>query len=327
MNMTLKNTKILTSLAVILSLILVSGCLGGGDEKEAGLGADSLELAIDSEGRLIFDSGETFTITMDVENVGLLDVFNVNTTIIGYGGLSGTTLSGEYKMAGKLDRPRPDLDMVGGSATWDWDVNAPTVAADAPDVVIKLTGEVYYTTKSTAVQKVVAAKRDYVVKLQERGEAVPEHPATNAQNGPISLDVEVPGPYVSVPDAANTSFRVKFILRNDGSGNVYARTLSPKKRDYLEEINVTIPKGLTIDTSNCDLTVSGSNVVTAEKYIHLDATNAKLRLMEGGLKRDLGCRINVDESYVVGYQTFDLNARVDYTYLQDITREITTEGV
>jgi len=342
------NTKFITGFAIILSVLLVSGCIGGDDDRhEPGEGADSLDLLIDTEGRTTFDSQEEFTITLTAENLGPFDIEDVDTRLVGFGGISGTNLAGVRNWTDKMARPRPDIEMVGESATYDWDVTAPRVSSDSPDVTITLTGETRFRTKSLAVQKVVVADKEYLVQMEERGETVPVNPATEAQSGPISIDVEVPDPYVNVPKAASTAdFRVKIKLLNDGSGNVYARTLGTKDRDYLERITLTTPAGITVNLGNCDFkvvpfgqynnttdivpmteTMTAANVST-EKTLYINGSNpTKLRMIEGGLSRDISCTLTVDkDNYVSGYQTFELYAQADYTYLQDKVREITIEG-
>ena len=332
----MKISKTFASIGILLSMILIAGCLGSDSSSgSAGYGQDSLDLSIDTEGRTTFDSKETFIITMTSENVGPFDITDVKTRLVGYGGISkvgGGSLSTKESMADTLDRPRPDLDLVGGSATWDWDVNAPTVSVDAPDVDIRLTGEVFYTTKSLAVQKVVVANKDYVIQLEERGEVVPVNPATEALNGPVSIDVEVADPYI-LTQGTTPSFRVKLALNNDGSGNVFATTIPGKERDWIEKVTMTVPIGLTVDNDNCDfdVVIPAENIATAEKTLTLDENSvaeklAKLRLMEGGLKRDIACRLFVDKTQVTGYQTFELYAQTDYTYLQDIVRDLVVQG-
>jgi len=349
MNIIMNNKKILTSFAIILSLILVSGCLGAGKKEKVGtIGEDSLEIMIDTEGMLSFDSKQDFIITMAAENFGPFDLENVTTNLIGYDGIShkevGVKLSDEQQLALRLDRPRPDLDMLGGSSTFDWPVTAPTVAETSPPLEVMLTGEIYYRTKSLGTQRVVVADRNYVTQMKERGEAVPVNPSTESLNGPISINVDVPEPFVSTT-GTSPWFRVKVVLNNDGSGNLYARTLNSaaRDRDYLEELTLKVPAGLTVDLANCDFNVTfdgdagenqEDNAVNAdiEKNLFIDATSpaskkVHLRLMEGGLTRTVDCRLKVDEQSVTGYQTFELYTEAEYTYLQDILRPITILGV
>jgi hypothetical protein len=327
----MKNIKTLAVFAILLSVILVAGCLGGDKTKgQAGFGEDSLDVFIDTEGRSTFDSGEEFTITIDAENFGPFDVSDVNTSLIGFGGLSltdpdpGEKLSHERKLSSFFGRPQPELDVSGGFGTEDWEVTAPTVSEDSPDVNIRLTGQVFYRTKSLGVQKVVVADKDYLVQMEERGETVPVNPVTDALNGPVSLDVEVPNPYVIVRADKESSFVVKIMLNNDGSGNVYARPTKlggGKDRDYLENVTITYPAnvGLTPDIDgNCDFELDAGNKIKA--------IDTKLRMMSGGASRDLSCEFKLDADSITGYQTFEFYAQTEYTYLQDVVTDIVIEG-
>jgi hypothetical protein len=339
----MKNTKIFASVLIILAVVLVAGCGDDDTKGQAGYGEDSIDMIFDTEGRSVFDSNEDFIITMTVENFGPFDVENVKTKLIGFGGLTtvGTPLSTDVLLATKLDRPRPELEVAGGFATKDWEVVAPNVSADSPDVEVLLTSEVYYRTKSLGVQKVVVAEKDYIDKLAARGEIIPVNPMTDSMNGPISLDMAVPDPYVTIRQE-NESLRVKISLDNDGSGTVYARPdLSEgKNTDYLESVTLKVPVGLRVDLANCDFDITVVDGWTAdatatnsskEKILYIDGTSTaklpKLRLMEGGLRRDLACTLLVDkETYVSGYQTFELYAQADYSYMQDAIRSVIISG-
>ncbi|MFH1450543.1 MAG: hypothetical protein ABIF92_01005 [archaeon] len=331
----MKTTKTLAILGIVLSVILISGCLGGGDTKgQAGFGEDSLDMYIDTEGRTTFDSEEAFVITLSVENFGPFDVTNVQSRLIGFGGITADSgkLSATVNMSSFLERPRPDLEVPGGFSTKDWDVKAPKVSPDSPDVEILLTGQALYNTKSLANQKVVVAKKEYLVELEQRGEEVPVNPAVEALNGPVSIDTEIPQPYVTLRDT-DPSFTVKILLSNDGSGIVSSRDpLNTQDRDYLENITLTVPVGLKIDKSNCDFEIADAdNVYTAEKILKIDsdfgtAKKTKLRLMDGGKTRDVSCRLLVDSEDFEGYQTYELYAQTDYTYVQEVVRDITVQG-
>jgi hypothetical protein len=321
--------------AILLAVIMASGCLetsGGSDYYLSGSGEDSLDVFIDTEGRTSFDSMEPFIITVGVDNYGPFDVTDVETSLVGYGGITpqdiGTSLSGLQSMADLLDKPNPEVDMVGGSATWDWDVYAPFVADDSPDVEITLTGEVYYRTKSIAKQKLVVVEKDYLDKLQSRNEEIPVNPDTESENGPVSIDVEIPDPYVRMVDDT-TSFRVKLIVINDGSGNVYGRWGGGLgDYDYLEKVTLELPIGLMADPDNCDFVIPANNNYDEIKTLLIDDVNnrGKLRLLDGGSYRELYCRLDADRDYVNGYQTFELYAETEYSYLQDVIRRLVMGG-
>jgi len=329
----MKSTKLFTGFAILLAITLVSGCLETGPAyKPAGYGKDVLDLYIDTEGRTTFDSMEPFIITITAENVGLFDITDVETMLIGYGGITpqdvGTSLSSLRSMADLLEKPRPEVDMLGGSATWDWDTYAPFVGEDSPDVEIMLTGEVYYRTKSLAQQKLVIVERDYLTKLAERGETIPVNPETEAKNGPVSIDVEVPNPYVRMT-GDTSKFSVKLIVINDGSGNVYGRWGGGLgDYDYLEKVTLEVPAGLIADSDNCDFKIPSNNNYDSIKMLVIDEDNkkGKLRLLEGGSYRELYCRFETDSNYVNGYQTFELYAQAEYSYLQDVPRKLIILG-
>ncbi len=326
-----ERVKLLSILGLVLAVI-ISGCVGGGGgQRIFNLGEDALKVNIDTEGRSSFDSLEPFTITVTAENTGKFDVSNVASRLQGYDGITSTEtpralLSDLRDLSpSMLDRPQPDKKVAGGTGTIDWDVAAPFVPVDSPDREIILTGEVTYDTKSLATQRVVAATRTHIENLQARGESLPTMPETDAVNGPVSIDVEIPLPYVKVIGQKN-EFPVRIHLNNDGSGTLLNKDIS--EYDYLGKVILKVPPGLGIDTANCDLKLLGNNDLGAERTLTVDLQNnrEKLRLLQGGATRDLNCKLYVDSDYVTGYNTFDLSISTYYTYIQDISKSLVIKG-
>ncbi|MDP6585042.1 MAG: hypothetical protein QF535_10315, partial [Anaerolineales bacterium] len=250
----MKTTKLFASFIILIAVVLAAGCLESGatTSRASGYGEDSLDLFIDTEGRTSFDSMEPFIISLTAENVGPFDVSDVETNLVGYSGITpqdrGTSLSASHAMATILDKPNLEDGLAGGLATWDWDVYAPFVGVDAPDVEITLTGEVFYRTKSLVNQTLVVVEKD---SLDRQGSDLPVSPETNAENGPVSITMDVPDPYVRMVDDV-TSFRVTILVINDGTGNVYGRWGGGLgDYDYLEKITLEIPNGLRADPDNC----------------------------------------------------------------------------
>src|SRR3989344_405632 len=302
----------LLSVLVLVAVVVFAGCIGrgGGDRKFLNFGEDALKIAIDTEGRSTFDSLQQFTVTVTAENIGKFDVFNVTSRLQGYDGITSTEtpraqLSDERSLSqSTLDRPQPDKKVAGGTGSVDWDVAAPFVPVDSPDRELILTGEAIYDTKSLATQRVVAATRTHVVNLEARGEAVPVMPETDALNGPIAIDVEIPVPYVKVIGKRN-DFPVRIHLNNDGSGTLLNREIG--EFDFLSKVIMKVPPGVGIDARNCDFVQIGTTDIGLEKTLIIDLSNnrQKLRLLEGGATRDMNCRLYADSEFVTGYNTFD----------------------
>ncbi len=324
----------LFSILALVSVVVIAGCIGGGGAGQRPLfshGTDSLKIALDTEGRSTYDSLQPFTTTVTAENIGNFDIFNATARLQGYDGIVSTEtppalLSDEKVMSPpNMDRPQPDKKVAGGTSTIDWDVVAPFIPVDAPDREIILTGEVVYDTKSLATQRVVAATRTHVKNLEAKGEAVPVIPETDALNGPIAIDVEIPVPYVKVIQQRN-EFPVRLHFFNDGTGTLLNREIT--KYDFLNRVVVKVPPGVGVDTSNCDLTSIGASDLGSEKTLVVDLNNnrQKLRLLEGGATRDLNCRLYVDSDYVTGYNTFDLSVLTYYTYVQGVSKRLLIKG-
>lgn len=321
----------LLSLTLVF-VIIIAGCVGGPQRGLFNIGQDALKISVDTEGRDTFDSLQPFTITVTAENTGLFNVENVASRLQGYDGLTAQSpnvqLSAEKRISpSTLDRPDAEKNIPGGTGTVDWDVYAPFVGAAEPDREITLTAEVLYDTKSLATQRVVAATRDYITQAQARGEQVPTMPETESLNGPIAVDVEIPSPYIKVLGDQRTDFRAKLSFNNDGSGTLLNRDNS--QTDYLTNVILRVPPGIGFDATNCDLVPIGSTSdVSVERSLVVDMKNnpEKLRLLEGGLTRDLNCHLYVDKDYVSGYNTFDLKVESDYTYIQDVQHQLTIKG-
>lgn len=326
------SVKYLALVLALAAVIAIAGCIGGGGQKNLfSMGKDALSLSIDAEGVTTFDSLQPFTITLNAENTGSFDATNASGRLQGFGGLtartSGERLSLEKAMSPKnLDRPQPDKKIAGGTGTVEWEVSAPYVAVDAPDAEIVLTGEVFYTTKSLASQRIVAATQTYIKNAEARGEQIAAIPITDSINGPVAVDVEAAIPYVKVLGEPQTDFRIKIMLNNDGSGTLYNRGLN--LYDYLDKIIVKLPAGIGVDTSNCDLQLISTSGIDSIKTLVIDNTHSreKLRLLEGGVTRNLNCHLYADSSYVTGYNTFDLKIEAFYTYIQQVTKRLLIKG-
>ena len=316
---------------VLIAVIFFAGCAGG-KKGVFNFGKDSLNVGIDTEGRDTFDSLQPFTITVTAENTGLFDAEKVGSRLQGYDGITAQSqnvkLSDEKKLSpSTLDRPDSEKKTKGGIGTFDWDVYAPFVGEGEPDRFITLTAEVLYDTKSLATQRVVAATRDYINDAQARGESVPTMPETESLNGPISVDVEIPAPYIKLLGDQQTDFRAKITFNNDGTGTLLNR--ANDQTDYMTKVVLKIPAGVGVDAANCDLVPLGSTSdVTVERSLIVDLTHnpEKLRLLEGGLTRDLNCHLYVDKDYVSGYNTFNLKVESYYTYIQDIQHDLVIKG-
>jgi hypothetical protein len=324
-----KMKKILPILALI-AVLAVAGCGGSGDSTGFTSG-DALSITIDTEGKTTFDSQEPFYITIDATNDGYFDAENVHARLTGYDGITeigGSTLSEEVTLTpSTLLAPDDDLGLAGGNGDYTWDVKAPVVREHEPDRYVTLTSEIFYDYTSTATQSMVAVTREYLQKLDDRGESFNIYPEGESLNGPVSVEMLVPDPYVKVI-GDDTDFRIKVLLYNDGSGNVYHDALH--KYDYLRKVKVTVPAGLKIDKTSCDFDVVGSNDVDTEKVMTIEATGSsqsKMRLLEGGAERVLQCKLMVDKSMVSsGYNTYTFNTEVEYTYVQSIEHDLTFVG-
>ncbi len=325
-----KSHRIVIVFALIV-VIALAGCTGK-QKNLFNIGKDSLNIGVDTEGRDTFDSLQPFTITVTSENTGLFDATNVSSRLQVYDVItpqsSSVKLSDEKRMSPSLlDRPDSEKRIPGGVGTVDWDVYAPFVGEAEPDRFITLTAEVLYDTKSLATQRVVAATREYVTDAQARGENVPTMPETESLNGPIAVDVEIPSPYVRVLGDQQTDFRAKISLDNDGTGTLLNRISDQK--DYLSSVVLRVPAGVGFDATNCDFVPIGSTSdITTERTLIIDLQHnpEKLRLLEGGLTRDLNCHMYIDKDYVSGYNTFNLKIESYYTYIQDIQHDLTIKG-
>lgn len=332
-------TNKLAILGIVLSAILTAGCMGGGDNQGGyGYGGDSLELFIDTEGRSTFDSGENFAITISAENFGPFDVSGVRTRLIGFGGVTLTApnpatekLSDWKNLAPNyLVKPKAETEEPGGIGTRDWAVTAPTLDIDSPIVDLQLTGEVKYETYSLAKQQIVVVEKEYLNQLEQSGQSVPVNTLIDSQNGPVSIDVVAPSPYVTVRKA-DKSFTLKVSLNNDGSGVVFGSDEAGSKKDYIGNITLTVPDGLKADTANCDFGLKiGSNPNDFEKEKTFEITplttaSAKLRLMNGGKNRDVSCRFLANAT-VAGYQSYQLYAETEYIYKQDAAAAISIQA-
>lgn len=329
----MNKSNILTGFAIIFAVMLTSGCIQQGSVSPMGsAGRDSLKLAVDTEGRTSFVSMEPFLIALTAENTGDFDVTDVETALIGYDAISpqekGKSLAEPRWMADILNKPNQQVNTLGGAATAEWDVYAPFVSEDSPDVEVVLTGEVFYRTKSFVKQALVVAEYDYIKALNDRSQQLPAAPATEAKNGPVSITIIAPDPYVEMVDDTK-EFSVKVAMSNDGSGNIYGRWGGGMgDYNYLERLTLEVPEGLKVDADNCDFVAPAGNTFIGIKTLVIDDSNnrGKLRLLGGGYKRELFCRLIADSDYVNGYNTFQINAEAEYSYLQDITRKLIITG-
>ena len=331
----MKNTLSKYSLALIVPLLLLlvifsSGCVSsGGGQTPTNYGNDLLKLSIDTEGRTTMDSLENFMISVSAQNVGAVDAENVQARLEGYDGITSNShevLSDLKDLSpSTIEKPNTDQGLPGGTGDVSWDVTAPYVPGDSPDREITMTADVLYDTKSLATQRIVVATKEYVDSATSRGEQVPVSPSTNVLNGPVSIGVNVGGPYIKLI-GSQTDFRLLITLDNDGTGSVYNRDFADY--DYLNKIVLKVPKGLDVDTSNCDFTLVSGSGISAEKTLIIDQTHNrnKLRLTNGGSHRDLSCRLIVNRDYVSDYNTFDVSVNAYYTYLQSVTRKIVVKG-
>lgn len=333
-----KNTKLFL-VAILVTIIALSGCIGGGDSgiRLSGAGGDALELSIDTEGRTTFDSLEPFIITVQAENVGEFDADAVTARLQGYDGIIPVSVSrlSDYQdfVPSNLERPNYENDVPGGTGDVDWDVKAPYLSSDAPDVNLNLIAEILYDSKSLAARKVVIATATEIEKLEQRGESVSVESSTEALNGPVSIQVETDEPYLRM-SSAKEEFRLTITLLNDGNGNVYDRgaTDENKRLDYLSKATLKVPAGLDVDEANCDFELvspTSGSIIDAEKTLIIDdghGNSEKLRLTEGGSSRNLNCRLTAFSDDVAGFNTYNLQVVVDYTYLQSITKKITIQG-
>ncbi|MFH1424426.1 MAG: hypothetical protein ABIG20_01960 [archaeon] len=328
-------------IALLIAVVAVSGCISGGDGSlsSGGTGDDALDIYIDTEGRDIFDSLDSFIITIDAENIGEFNAENVEAHLQGYDGIIYSTDSSarlsDFKplTPNTLDRPDSTNDVPGGTGDVDWDVRAPYLSNEAPDVDIYLVGEIMYDYKSLATRTVAIATAEEVEKLEQRGESIPIESGTDALNGPIGIEVESDTDYVRLT-SAKQDFRLKISLFNDGSGTVYNRYASDKnkKADYLTKIVMKVPAGLDVDEANCDFELespSGGSRIDSEKTLVIEEGSKnedKLRMTQGGFQRDLNCKLTAYSDKVGGFNTYRIPITAEYTYLQSVSKDITVIG-
>ena len=316
--------------AVLLAVITVSGCLGGGGQETRifGLGDDALDLDFESTHTSV-DSLEPFLLTLKATNVGEYDAENVEARLTGYDGISsssGDQLSKFKPVSSKISAPNDELDLPGDTRDLQWDVFAPYLSEELPDQEIDLTAEIFYDYRSRASIPIVAVTREYIDSLETRGETLPTSPYLNALNGPISIDILVPDPYVELIDD-DVEARVNVYLANDGSGNVYNRERD--EYDMLTKVTLAVPEGITIDKDNCDFDFDGENEPDQPKTLIIDSEHNKnkLRLLSGATERTLSCSLYVHRDYAGGgYQTFSVDVSTYYTYLQAVTKKIIVSG-
>ena len=239
----------------ILAVVLVSGCIGGGNTVDFGDGVVIQAWEPDFS-RLYSD--ETIQFQLRVQNQGEIDATDLSAKVMGIDtGRDGWDLDvavGNDKRD-LLLAPNPDTNTPGEVWTMIWSGTAPELTRGMENVYSPIV-RVSYVYSGSATKTITLVDAQELRRIIQQGSSLPSQP-TVATAGPISIEVTT-GNYVKT-QKEDDPFPINIVLRNNGwsaGGSAIpvdeSGLRSPNNYNYPVHMEIEMPSGLRIDSDTCD---------------------------------------------------------------------------
>ncbi len=239
----------------VLAVILVSGCVGGGDSVEFGNGV--VIQAWEPDFSRLY-SGETIQLQLKVQNQGEIDATDLEARIMGIDtgrdgwDLDVTVGSDEREL---LLAPNPDTNTPGEVWTTIWTGTSPELVRGMEhtyEPIVRLS----YVYSGTATKTITLVDAQELRRIIQQGKSLPSQ-STMSTAGPLSIEVQT-GNYVKTQkedDPFPINIRITNTMWNGGGSTIpidESGLRSPRNYNYPVHMEIEMPSGLRIDRDTCD---------------------------------------------------------------------------
>lgn len=314
----------------LVSVILLSGCIGGGESTIRGYpGAIITDFSpIASSIR----AGSPVNLYITVQNQGYEDATDANVVLFNCGpintgdstGIPGTSASGDYtcnkNISSKpftLAKPDPSLNIVG--EVKEAEISLPTTASMFPEgrTSQTFTARLTYDYKATASRDIFFTT---FANWKEKGGAVTSGPLNEFSTpATISLSINAPSDLIilTAPDTQQ-EFTVGLSIRNTGGGFVKDKALKEIKLCYDKDFVVPIKDTGTGMYGNFDKIESG---IESDCLVIINKENLMLIGLTNQYK-DLSARFMNKKDAIQVQDITGFDAEIAYTYMIDRSTSI-----
>ncbi|MBI4017636.1 MAG: hypothetical protein HY366_01675 [Candidatus Aenigmarchaeota archaeon] len=308
-------------LASIFSVLLVSGCVGGGGSKTTGPNDFGVVIKSFSPDIQELESKDRFTLSMQLENNGGSDAKDVAAFLfgipIGTGSDAFAIVSGlnPQTVAVTLRAPDESAKLPGDIADASWDLRAP----DLPEGIslpYEARARLMYRYKTAATTTVSALTTAENRRLRERNEPIPSQTETVVSKGPLGVTITASAPVIIRDDTDRLRLRVNAEIIQSGSifdpdyGGYKQGGANPGSvpQDNLDKIRVRLfAPDVTATNEECAL-------------LNADTTLS----LRGGTSLSFSCELK--PSAFVGRKDIPVRVELTYNFLTDASTTINVIG-
>lgn len=304
------------TMLTLFSLVLVSGCIGGGGGAAGPSTFGVIATAFETD-VVELESGDRFTLFLEVENTGGSEAKDVIAFLhgipIGTGSDSFRKISGNnpVTLASTLTPPEEVSGLRGDIANVEWDLQAP----DLPEGIslpYEPRARIMYRYKTVATSTVTALTSDEHRRLRERGEPIPTQTDTIISKGPVAVTIDARAPVVIRDDTDRVRVIVNVELLQTGS--IFNPDFGGYKTDgkvpqaELDRIRVRIfAPDVSATDEECDV-------------LNRDV----LKSLRAGTSTSFSCELKPGS--FVGRKDIPIRAELTYNFLTDTTTQIAVVG-
>jgi hypothetical protein len=224
------------ALILLVSLVMVSACLGGNKETVTTSGK-GLEITDFSADQTEVSSGRTVRLNLEVENQGgttandstsLVYLFGSNLDFNDYTGMSWNSSSDDtqFKRFGKSMRPADSTrDLPADVKTFSWRLMAPELSRGQTKKDT-FTARIYYEYETAARGTIWIYSEAEADAVKNSGKSL-DKSSYEVMQGPVGLEVKV-SPDPPIVSSGDSVFTIELKLSNEEGGTIY----SPNAIDY-----------------------------------------------------------------------------------------------
>lgn len=293
----------------LASLLIVSGCIGGGGDKEEDKEPEFIGLEVSSFTSNFNDlqAGQTTGLKLNIKNIGSRRAEDIRAKLyhVPFGDCSScweilstspscSELGSYWSCPSNLAPPDEETGFSGGKETIQWQVNAPDLQKGV-NIPYKFYTRVYYNYKTISTTQFDIMTQE---RYNKKGSPSQGYPKADTSKGPLEVSIKSKEPAVIYQNQENIGFCV--MLENKGEGTPFSNDVSPGEIE-------------TEDEGLIDLTVEFGNRGTQTDQV---------RIIKGeGMK----C-LSFDVSGIEISESVPITITANYGYYKDTSLSLNVEG-
>jgi len=274
-------------LGLILAVVFLSGCIGGGTDTGGTKGV--IITSFEPDISEIY-SGDEIVFTAMVENIGEEDADDIELRIFGLG--NDWDIDDKTQKINFLEKQDADEGIPGGTGEVQWTAESPSNLK--VDNVYTATIRMTYSYETTALANIRAYNSDYLKTIpEEAGDIMNSNGLDSFTVTDAPITVELSGISKPIVSSGDVQSSITVLISNIGDGKPF-------------------------DSEETDMTVTVDRIKVGDNSPCV--SNEKYRIPRNG-KKSVACTFDLDE--IDSYTTIPMEIEISYNYFIDDSAKVT----